>query len=80
MFSLLDLLPDTFLLDIIDVGASFNPEETAPYRKLVESGRAWLNGFEPNREACDHLRQTYPAPHRFFPYFASRAPGWPPLI
>lgn len=69
MFSLLDLLPDSFLLDIIDVGASFNPEETAPYRKLVESGRAWLNGFEPNREACDHLRQTYPAPHRFFPYF-----------
>lgn len=69
MFSLLDLLPGSFLLDIIDVGASFNPEETAPYQKLVESGRARLTGFEPNREACDQLRQTYPAPHRFFPYF-----------
>lgn len=69
MFSLLELLPDSFLLDILDVGASFNPEETAPYQRLVEVGRARLTGFEPNREACDHLTQVYPAPHRFFPYF-----------
>lgn len=69
MFSLLELLPDSSLLNILDVGASFNPEEIAPYHHLVGAGRARLIGFEPNQAECERLRQAYPAPHSFFPHF-----------
>lgn len=67
MWSLTELLPPGFLLNVLDVGASMGEE--ASYQRLVEAGRARVLGFEPDFEQCDALNARYGPPHRFFPYF-----------
>jgi len=63
----MELLPDNFQIDILDIGAAFN--ESPPYQRLVDAGRARIMGFEPNTEECDRLNRSYGEPHRFFPHF-----------
>lgn len=67
MWSLLDLLPDPFMINVLDVGAALS--EQPSYQRLVERGRARIIGFEPNPAECERLNQTYGAPHSFYPYF-----------
>ncbi len=67
MWSLLDLLPETPMIDVLDIGASHN--EKPPYQPLVEAGRARIVGFEPDKAECEKLNREYGAPHRFFPHF-----------
>ena len=69
MFSLLELLPESTLFNIIDVGASFNPGGPAPYQGFVDAGKARVTGFEPNFAECERLNQTFGLPHRFLPHF-----------
>lgn len=69
MFSLLELLPESTRFNIIDVGASFNPGEPAPYQGFVDAGKARVIGFEPDQAECERLNQTFGLPHRFLPYF-----------
>ncbi len=69
MFSLLELLPESTLFNIIDVGASFNPGEPAPYQGFVDAGKARVIGFEPDLAECERLNQTFGLPHRFLPHF-----------
>ncbi|UCV04573.1 FkbM family methyltransferase [Dechloromonas denitrificans] len=69
MFSLLELLPESTLFNIIDVGASFNPGEPAPYQGFVDAGKARVIGFEPDLAECERLNQTFGSPHRFLPHF-----------
>lgn len=67
MWSLLELFPEEFLINILDVGAALN--EQPPYQSLVDAGRARIIGFEPNPQECETLNREYGEPHRFFPYF-----------
>lgn len=67
MWSLLELLPNNFQIDILDVGAALN--DKPPYQALVDAGRARIMGFEPNVVECERLNRAYGEPHRFFPYF-----------
>lgn len=66
-WSLLDLFPESFLLNILDVGAAIG--EKPLYQYFIDLGRARLIGFEPNKEECDKLNQVYGEPHQFFPHF-----------
>lgn len=67
MWSLLELLPSNFQIDILDVGAALN--DKPPYQALVDAGRARIMGFEPNVVECERLNLAYGEPHRFFPHF-----------
>lgn len=67
MWSLLEYFPETFRINILDIGAALN--ERPPYQSLVDAGRANIFGFEPNVEECERLNREYGEPHRFFPYF-----------
>jgi FkbM family methyltransferase len=67
-FSLLPFFAEHFMIDVLDVGAALN--ETPPYARLVEAGRARLMGFEADPGECESLNREYGAPHRFFPHFA----------
>lgn len=67
MWSLLEYFPDSFLISVLDIGASLG--ERPPYQSLVDVGRASVIGFEPNTEECERLNNMYGAPHRFFPHF-----------
>jgi FkbM family methyltransferase len=67
LWSLADLMPQDFLLNVIDVGAALGEE--ASYQPLVNTGRARVVGFEPDFEQCDALNAHHGPPHRFFPYF-----------
>jgi FkbM family methyltransferase len=67
MWSLLELFPEEFQINILDVGAALN--ERPPYQSLVDAGRARIIGFEPNPQECETLNRKYGEPHRFFPYF-----------
>lgn len=69
MWSLLELFPEDFLINILDIGAALN--ENPPYQSLIDAGRARIIGFEPNTQECEKLNHEYGAPHRFFPYFVS---------
>ena len=55
MWSLLELFPDEFLLNILDVGAALN--DLPPYQSLVDRGRARIIGFEPNQDECEKLNR-----------------------
>jgi FkbM family methyltransferase len=68
MWSLLDFFPESFELDIVDIGAALS--EKPAYQSLVDAGRARIIGFEPDAGECEKLNRTYGPPHRFFPYFA----------
>lgn len=67
MFSLVDFLPDPFLITVLDIGAALG--ETPVYEPLVAAGRARVIGFEPDARECEQLNRNYGAPHRFFPNF-----------
>ncbi len=67
MWSLLELLPNNFQIDILDVGAALS--DMPPYQALVDAGRARVMGFEPNLGECERLNRTYGEPHHFFPHF-----------
>lgn len=67
MWSLLELFPEQFQINILDVGAALNGQP--PYQSLVDAGRARIVGFEPNPQECERLNRTYGEPHHFFPYF-----------
>lgn len=67
MWSLLELFPEAFQINILDVGAALS--EQPPYKSLVDAGRGKIFGFEPNREACEQLNREYGSTHRFFPLF-----------
>ena len=67
MWSLLEFFPDSFRIDVLDIGAALGEEPT--YKGLVEAGRARITGFEPNPEECAKLRDKYGKSHRFFPHF-----------
>jgi FkbM family methyltransferase len=67
MWSLFDLFPGEFVIDVLDIGASIG--ERPSYQGLVDAGRARIFGFEPNVEECAKLNAQYGAPHRFFPHF-----------
>jgi FkbM family methyltransferase len=67
MWSLLEFFPEDFRINILDVGAALS--ERPPYQSLVDAGRGRIFGFEPNREACEHLNRAYGSPHRFFRVF-----------
>lgn len=67
MWSALELFPEQFLINILDVGAALN--EPPPYQSLVDAGRARIIGFEPNPQECETLNREYGEPHRFFPHF-----------
>lgn len=67
MWSLFRLLDDGCRVEVLDVGASL--ASTAPYQKLVETGRARVTGFEPNEAEYERLRSSYGLTHRFYPLF-----------
>lgn len=67
MWSLTELLPQDFIINILDIGAALG--ERPSYQPLIDAKRARLIGFEPNPQECEKLNQTYGPPHRFFPYF-----------
>lgn len=67
MWSMLELFPDPFQIEILDVGASLN--DVPSYQRLVDAGRARITGFEPNPEELEKVRGQYGATHRFFPHF-----------
>ena len=67
MWSLFDLIPESFLINILDIGAALS--EKPPYQPLLDAGRARVTGFEPNEEECRRLNETYGAHHKFYPYF-----------
>jgi len=53
--------------NILDVGAALL--EKPPDRSLADAGRGRIFGFEPDKQACDHLNREYADPHHFFPFF-----------
>ena len=67
MWSMLDFLPKSFLINILDIGAALS--ERPPYQSLVDAGRGKIMGFEPNAQECERLNREYGEPHRFFPHF-----------
>jgi len=67
MFSLFEIIPYEFVLDVVDIGAALNGRP--PYQDLVDSGHARLTGFEPDEAACVELNRTYGSNHRFYPFF-----------
>ena len=67
MWSLLEFFPEDFQINILERRSGI--VEPPPYQSLVDVGRARILGFEPNREACEHLHRQYGSPHRFFPFF-----------
>jgi FkbM family methyltransferase len=67
MWSLLELFPEDFQINILDVGAAFT--ERPPYQSLVDAGHGRIVGFEPDKQACERLNREYGNPHRFLPFF-----------
>lgn len=67
MWSLLELFPEVFQINILDIGAALG--ERPSYQSLVDAGRARIIGFEPNPQECERLNRAYGEPHRFYPYF-----------
>lgn len=59
----------TFIINILDVGAIGLEEECPPYDTLVKAGYARIVGFEPNVAGCEELNQKYGDPHLFLPHF-----------
>jgi protein O-GlcNAc transferase len=67
MWSSLDFFPEPFLIQVLDIGASYiGPTR---YEKLIDAKRCRVMGFEPQPDACEDLRQRFGPPHLFFPYF-----------
>ena len=67
--SLAELLDIEVTIDVVDIGA--NPIATdgrPPYQDLLESGRARLVGFEPNKEALAELQARKGAHETYLPY------------
>lgn len=69
MWSLLELFPEHFVVNILDIGASINDGERASYQGLVDAGRGRIAGFEPDAKERERLGKVYGPPHRFFPQF-----------
>lgn len=67
--SLLELIPDTGLINVLDVGASSLGEGSEPYAGLVGRGGARVIGFEPNAEECRKVQEKHGPPHLFLPWF-----------
>ena len=67
MWSLLNLFPEEFQINILDIGAAL--VEPPPYQTLLDVGRARIIGFEPNPQEFERLKQEYGEPHHFYPYF-----------
>lgn len=65
--NLLELLPATGKVNIVDIGAMALGNETEPYRPLIKAGRARVVGFEPNEAECAKLNQG--SGGRYYPYF-----------
>lgn len=69
-FSLVSLLgPLAPPVDVIDVGAMWNGEESVDYANLVHAAVARVVGFEPVQAECDRLNAMNLPGHRFLPYF-----------
>src|SRR5690349_1189664 len=67
MFNLLDILPPTDLIKIIDVGAmSIGSDDL--FTPLVKSARAQIIGFEPLPQECERLTRLHGPPHQFLPH------------
>jgi FkbM family methyltransferase len=66
-WSLLELLPETVAITVLDVGAAL--VERPIYQHLVERGRARIIGFEPDAQECERLNRTYGGAHCFLPHF-----------
>jgi len=56
---------------VVDVGASSLANETEPYAALVQAGLANVTAFEPDEQALQKLRATFPdaTTHRYLPHF-----------
>jgi len=67
MWSMLEVIPETPRIEILDVGASLN--DLPSYQPLVDAGRARITGFEPNPGELAKVRAKYGATHRFLPDF-----------
>ncbi len=65
--NLLELLPLTSLVSIVDIGAMALGSETEPYRPLIRAGKARVVGFEPNEAECAKLNQGTGG--KYYPYF-----------
>ncbi|MDY0873795.1 FkbM family methyltransferase [Dongia rigui] len=65
--NLLELLPQTGPINIVDIGAMALGNEIEPYRPLIKAGRARVVGFEPNEAECAKLNAGTGG--RYYPYF-----------
>ncbi len=64
--SLIDLLQDDTVIDVVDIGA--NPiDGDPPYKNLLQSGNARLVGFEPQPEALEKLNAAKGEHERYLP-------------
>ncbi|MSO99085.1 MAG: FkbM family methyltransferase [Rhodospirillaceae bacterium] len=63
-FSFAELVPEVAPLVIVDVGAR-QLQTVEAYQALVDMGRAYVIGFEPDEVACAKLNETARPPSRF---------------
>ena len=73
MFSILDLLPASSPIRILDLGAMLFPGEPPVYEPLLNRTACDVIGFEAVSEECDKLRSTYSERpgFEFFPWTIS---------
>jgi len=65
--SLADLLGLKLVIDVVDIGA--NPiDGVAPYKSLLDAGRARVIGFEPNPDALARLNSRKGPNERYLPF------------
>ncbi len=67
--TLLELIPDLPIINVVDIGAMLLGNDVHPYVSLVESGHARVVGFEPNEAECAKLNAQATDARRFYPYF-----------
>lgn len=67
--AVLQLLP-VATVAVVDVGASALTGAAAPYAELVQTGRCWVTGFEPDPQALAQLKAQHAGNHRqrFWPH------------
>jgi FkbM family methyltransferase len=69
MFSLLEILDQELVLNVVNVGASdMGNSIPEPYESLHKAGRCRIIGFEPNETECQNLTQTKSDHEVYLPY------------
>lgn len=68
---LLDIVALDSPINIVDIGASLIGDQGPVYQPLLDSGHARLIAFEPDKAAIAALRERFPPPNIFLPYFVA---------